>query len=177
MLCVLWLATTGAALPTVSGVSASLVDAYRRTEPVTGSPAAAAPGSLVAIKVTATLAQGNAWRSTSYAFGDGAATCADTADRTTSGTYTEYVQVTLPERTPTPGSVTVRLYASGGCPGEPVGSAQAAFVIRSTTANPVVEASCDTRVALVLDESGSIGSTAGAKQAVIDGSKAFVNGL
>ena len=176
----LWFTAAGLATPTVTDVSATLVDAKNHTTPVTGTPPAAAPGSFVAIKVTATLTtEQEDWRSTSYAFGSGSATCVDTDDNTTTSTFTEYVDVTLPETTPTPGSVTVRLYDANGCPSTatPVASTQATFVIRARTANQVLAPHCDTRVALVLDESGSIGSTSGAQQAVISGSKAFVNGL
>ena len=81
--------------------------------PPAGSPQDAAPGSFVAIKVTATLASGETWRSTSYAFGSGSC---DVRRRrriaTTPAPVTEYVDATLPETTPTPGSVTVRLYAA-----------------------------------------------------------------
>ena len=145
--------------------------------PPAGSPQEAAPGSFVAIKVTATLASGETWRSTSYAFGGGSATCDNDANRNDAGTVTEYVEATLPETTPTPGSVTVRLYAADGCTGTPRASAASTFTIRARTENQVLAPHCDTRVALVLDESGSIGSTNGAQQAVINGSKAFVNGL
>ena len=89
------------------------------------------------------------------------------------------MDVTLPETTPTPASVTVRLYSAAGCTpeGTSLASATSAFTIRPRTENQDLAPHCDTRVALVLDESGSIGSTTGAEQAVINGSKAFVNGL
>ena len=181
---VLWFTAVGLAKPAVRDVSATLVDAGDHNVPVaspppppTGSPPTAAPGSFVAIKVTATLTTTQEeWRSTSYAFGSGAATCVNTANHDTRDTFTEYVDVTLPETTPTPGSVTVRLYTANGCSGF-LASAEATFTIRARTTNQVLAPHCDTRVALVLDESGSIGDTPGARQAVIDGSKAFVNGL
>ena len=178
----LWFTAIGQAKPTATNVSATLVDAKDHTVPVAspppaGSPQEAAPGSFVAIKVTATLASGETWRSTSYAFGGGSATCDNDANRNDAGTVTEYVEATLPETTPTPGSVTVRLYAADGCTGTPRASAASTFTIRARTENQVLAPHCDTRVALVLDESGSIGSTNGAQQAVINGSKAFVNGL
>ena len=182
MAALLWFTTAGLAKSTVTGVSATLVDAKNHTVPVAspppaGSPQEAAPGSFVAIKVTATLTtEQEDWRSTSYAFGNGSATCVDTDDNTTRNTFTEYVEATLPETTPTPGSVTVRLYTANGCSGN-LASAESMFTIRERTANPALAPHCDTRVALVLDESGSIGSTSGAQQAVISGSKAFVNGL
>ena len=176
----LWFTAVGLAKPTAT-VSATLVDAKNRNTPVAspppaGSPQAAAPGSFVSIKVTATLASGEAWRSTSYAFGNGSATCVNTPDHSHERP-TEYVDVTLPETTPNPASVTVRLYAAADCSGAPLASAASAFTIRPRTENQDLAPHCDTRVALVLDESGSIGSTTGAKQAVINGSKAFVNGL
>ena len=178
----LWFTAIGQAKPTVTNVSATLVDAGDHNVPVVSTPPAtsppdAAPGSFVAIKVTATLASGEAWRSTSYAFGSGSQTCDNDANRSTAGTHTEYVDATLPETTPTPGSVTVRLYAADGCTGNALGTAESTFKIREKRTNPFVTPHCDTRVALVLDESGSIGSTSGAQQAVISGSKAFVNGL
>ena len=120
----------------------------------TGSPQEAAPGSFVAIKVTATLASGQTWRSTSYAFGSGSEACDNDANRSSAGTFTEYVEATLPETTPTPGSVTVRLYAADGCSGTPLASPASTFTIRPRTANQALAPHCDTRVALVLDESG-----------------------
>ena len=177
MAALLWLTAVGLAKPTVTNVTATLVDAKDHNAPVTGSPPEAAPGSFVAIKVTATLASGQTWRSTSYAFGSGSEACDNDANRSSAGTFTEYVEATLPETTPSPGSVTVRLYAADGCSGTPLASPAVTFTIRPRTANQALAPHCDTRVALVLDESGSIGSTSGAQQAVINGSKAFVNGL
>ena len=123
MAALLWFTAVGLAKPTVTNVSATLVDAKDHNAPVTGSPQEAAPGSFVAIKVTATLASGQTWRSTSYAFGGGSETCDNDANRSSAGTFTEYVEATLPETTPSPGSVTVRLYAADGCSGTPLASA------------------------------------------------------
>ena len=169
--------SVGAAGPSVTGVAISLVDAKNHGDPVTGSPPQTAPGAFVAIKVSATLQSQDAWRSTSYAFGGASATCVDTGDHTRIGSYTEYVTATMPEETPSPARLIVRLYPLANCGGGSVASPETAFAIRTPTPNPVLLPRCDIRVALVLDESGSIGTTPGATQAVRNGAKAFVNGL
>ncbi len=169
--------SVGAAGPSVTGVAISLVDAKNHDEPVTGSPPQTAPGAVVAIKVSATLQSQDAWRSTSYAFGGASATCVDTGDHTRIGSYTEYVTAAMPEQTPSPARLIVRLYPLANCGGGSLASPEAAFAIRTPTPNPVLLPHCDIRVALILDESGSIGTTPGATQAVRNGAKAFVNGL
>ena len=85
--------------------------------------------------------------------------------------------VTLPETTPSPALVTVELFSGSNCSGTSLGSASTAFTIAAPAGNPTLTARCDNRVALVLDESGSIGSTQGAATAVRNGAKAFANGL
>jgi von Willebrand factor type A domain len=173
----LGLTSVGAAGPSITGVTISLVDAKNHDEPVTGSPPQTAPGAVVAIKVSATLQASETWRSTSYAFGGASATCVDTGDHTRIGSYTEYVTATMPEQTPSPARLIVRLYPLANCAGGSLASPETAFAILTPTPNPVLLPHCDTRVALVLDESGSIGTTPGATQAVRNGAKAFVNGL
>ena len=181
---VLWFTAVGLAKPAVRDVSATLVDAGDHNVPVaspppppTGSPPYCGARELVAIKVTATLTTTQEeWRSTSYAFGSGSPTCVNTANHDTRDTFTEYVDVTLPETTPTrlgDGAALHRERLLGF-----LASAEATFTIRARTTNQVLAPHCDTRVALAfwmsLDRSAS---TPGARQAVIDGSKAFVNGL
>ena len=101
----------GSSASRASGISVTLVDTTQTSEVVSGSPQSAAPGSVVALKVTATLASGDTWYSTSWAIGDGKVTCFNTPDHSGSGSATEYVSpVTLPELTPSPASVTVTLY-------------------------------------------------------------------
>ena len=182
MAALLWFTAVGLAKPAVTDVSATLVDAGDHNVPVAtppaGSPQAAAPGSFVAIKVTATLTtEQEEWRSTSYAFGSGSATCVDTADHAT-GEHVHGVRGRHASRDDAhaglgDGAALRRERLLGTL----LASAESTFTIRTRTTNQVLAPHCDTRVALVLDESGSIGSTTGAQQAVIDGSKAFVNGL
>ena len=167
-------AAISAADSKVTGISVSLVDAKNNGDAVSGSPATAAPGSVVALKVSAN-APGTAWQSTSYAIG-GTTTCDSAHSSGTSATaYTN--DITLPETTPSPGTITVELFGGTGCRGTSLGSASTDFKIDTPTSNPTLTARCDSRVALVLDESGSIGSTPGAADAVRNGAKAFANGL
>ena len=102
----LWFTAVGLAKPTVTNVPATLVDATDHNA-----------------TVRRLAARGGAWElrldqgdrdadddaggvaSTSYAFGNASPTCVNTADHNTMSTFTEYVDVTLPETTPTPGSV------------------------------------------------------------------------
>ena len=176
MAALLWFTAVGLAKPTVTNVSATLVDAKDHNAPVAGSPPEAAPGSFVAIKVTATLASGQTWRSTSYAFGGGSEACDNDANRSSAGTYG--VRRGHASRDDAHAGLRDGAALRGGrLLGYPLASAAATFTIRPRTANQALAPHCDTRVALVLDESGSIGSTSGAQQAVINGSKAFVNGL
>jgi uncharacterized repeat protein (TIGR01451 family) len=169
----LWVAGVGTGAPAASA-TATLVDAKNHDEVVTG---AAAPGSVVDVKVTATLSTGERWYSTNYAIGSGSTTCLNTGNHT-GGTPTEYLDnVTLPEQTPSPARVMVRLYSTNDCSGSSIASDNADFTIATLTANPTLVPRCDMRVALVLDASGSIGTTQGATKAVRDGATAFVDGL
>jgi uncharacterized repeat protein (TIGR01451 family) len=158
--------------------SVTLVDTTQTGEVVAGSPQTAAPGSVVGLKVSATLGTSEKWYSTSWAIGDGQPTCANTANHGSTGAATETITgVTLPETTPSPASVTVRLYPEESCAGTSIGTATGSFAIGTVTHNPTLVPSCDARVVLVLDESYSIYQTSGAVTGVRNGAKAFVNGL
>ena len=99
----LWFTAVGQAKPTATASRRrSWMRRKPRQRPSTGSPQAAAPGSFVSIKVTATLTSGEAWRSTSYAFGSGSRDVREHA-RPTPRPAHEYVDVTLPETTPDAG--------------------------------------------------------------------------
>ena len=82
--------------------------------------------------------------------------------------------MTMPET----GSLAVRtiLYGSASCSGTAV-TENATFPVAPATANGPLAQQCERRIVLVLDESGSIGSTNGATAAVRAGAKALVDGL
>ena len=116
------------------------------------------------------------WRSTSYAIGGTTGPC-DSAHGSGANATAYTNEITLPETTPSPGTITVQLFSTTDCSGASLGSASTSFKIDTPAGNPTLTARCNSRVALVLDESGSIGSTQGAAAAVRNGAKAFANGL
>ena len=75
------------------------------------------------------------------------------------------------------GSVTLLIAALAALLLALASSASATVSPPTITPNPGLQPSCGTKVVLVLDESGSIGSTAGAEQAVRDAANAFADGL
>jgi uncharacterized repeat protein (TIGR01451 family) len=175
-------AAFGQAAPSLSNVTLTLVDP-KSHDVVTDS--AAPPGSVVGVKVDATLGASDKWAATTLAIGDGPAGSCQSLGHTNTGSggsgkaYTEYVSsVTLPETGP--GSVTVRLYSDDKC-ASALGQPQSApFTIKRVEANPTLSPHCDMKVALVLDESYSIYSTPSDHSGVTNvrkGATAFVNGL
>ena len=75
------------AAPRVANVSIALVDASQTGTVVSGS---VAPGSVVRVKVTATVSTGgDRWRSTGLSLNGATATCLDTGDHNNAGTFSE----------------------------------------------------------------------------------------
>ena len=161
----------------LTNTAVTLVDARNHSETVSGSPQAVPPGAVVDVKVDATLGSGSDdFQSIRYQIDGGAfSTCSDGPNFNSSGSATYYVNdVTLPE---TAGSHTIglELYSADNCSGTKT-AASTTFTTKIPAANPDLAKKCDLKVALVLDESGSIQS-AGATQKVRDAAKAFANGL
>ena len=161
----------------------TLVDTTSHRGPI---GATAAPGSVVSIKVDFKVGA-TAWKGTKWQFLSGGAVTASGCSNTgvndkPDTTYTEYVDVALPEK---PGDYTVQahLYATSGCSGNEIpdsaNTSPPKITILTPVPNPVLNltADCALKVVLVLDESGSIGSTSGATTAVRNGAKAFIQGL
>ena len=161
----------------LTNTAVTLVDAKNHAEVVSGSPQAVPPGAVVDVKVDATLGSGgDDFQSIRYQVDGGTfSTCSNGPNFNSSGSVTYYVNdVTLPE---TAGSHTIglELYASDNCSGTKT-PASTTFTTKTPAANPDLAKKCDLKVAVVLDESGSIQS-AGATQNVRDAAKAFANGL
>ena len=161
----------------LTNTTVALVDAKNHSDVVAGSPQAVPPGAVVDVRVTTTLGSGSDdLQSIRYQVDGGAfSTCDDGPGFTSSGSATYYVNdVTLPEAA---GSHTIglELFSGNGCSGTKT-TASTAFTTKTPAANPDLAKKCDLKVAVVLDESGSIES-AGATQNVRDAAKAFANGL
>jgi hypothetical protein len=181
----------GSEAAAATNVSVTLVDGNQTSEVLPGTPQEAPPGSAVALRVTATLASGETWRRTSYQLGNGPVVCVDTTDMSGAGARTVFVNparvtsganrtgggVTLPEAAG-PGSVTVTLWSNPTTCSVQLtgGTATGGFTILPVTANPGFTPDCETRLVLVLDESGSI-DTAGATETVRNGARTFMRGL
>ncbi len=163
--------TTGGAL---TNTTVKLVDAKNHTDVVAGS---VPPGAVVDLEVNATLPGGGSsddFQSVRYQLDGGAFSTCDNGPNYTSGSATYYVDnVTLPEA---PGSHTlaVELYSNDGCSTGTKTVASSTFTTKTPTTNPDLAKKCDLKVALVLDESGSIGNSAPSVRAA---ATAFANGL
>ncbi len=159
----------------LTNTTATLVDAKNRTETVSGNPQAVPPGAVVDIRVDTTLGSGaDNFKSIRYRVDGGAfSTCNNGPDYDSSGSVTYYVNdVTLPEA---PGSHTIdlELFSGDDCAGTKT-TATRDFTTKTPSANPDLSNKCDLKVALVLDESASIGNSAPSVRAA---ATAFANGL
>ncbi|HWK25246.1 MAG TPA: VWA domain-containing protein [Solirubrobacter sp.] len=133
------------------------------------------PGAVLPATIQVSISGGTAWRSTRTEIG-GTTVCTDTADRTSTGTYTASYNVTAP-RDPGSYDVTFTAFANASCAGT---SASRTLIdgVRVTTpySNPDLEPRCGGNVMLVLDESGSIASSHATDQ-VRSATRAFLNAL
>jgi hypothetical protein len=127
-----------------------------------GASANVAPGASLTVSFTVQLTQGDDWLGTEYRFGtSGGWTCVNTPDHTTNGTYTESFTVTAPA---TVGTYTlqVRARSSNSCGGSNSSTVSPTVNVIApvTYANPDLNGACGLKIALVLDASGSVSSSA-----------------
>jgi hypothetical protein len=162
-------AALGGAASTIT--SLTVVDAKTTTGAVA---AGAAPGSVVKLRVAVTSSSGDRWRSTRWTLG-GTTHCVNANRDGDDGTFVSSDSFTLPAS----GSytATVSLYPLSDCTGAASSTRSVDGTVGSIADNGPLTLSCARRVALVLDESGSIAQVAGGVDNVREGAKAFVNGL
>ena len=134
------------------------------------------PGGVLSANLNVSVTSGSNWRGTQYGFNaPNPTTCVNTSDRGSSGSNT--FNVTAPA---TPGDYAAQFRARGAndCTGESsnVLALPAAVKVTTPAPNPDLPPRCGINVMLILDESGSIGSS-GATQDVRNAAKAFIGAL
>jgi uncharacterized repeat protein (TIGR01451 family) len=131
------------------------------------------PGGVMEARVTASATGSDDWRGTQYRLGAGSKICVNTTN--TSGSRTNAFNVTAPGD---PGNYDAGFTARGtdACGGAQSAEKVLQQALRVTTPapNPTLSPRCGINVMLVLDESGSIGSSA---DEVRDAARAFLNAL
>ena len=162
-------AALGAATSTITSVT--VVDAENTGTAVSATPS---PGSVVRIRTAVSSDAGDRWRSTRWTVGS-KSDC-DNANRDgDDATITSDASFTLPSSASV--TVTVQLFPNDSCSGTATSSKSIAVAMGTVAPNGPLTQDCARRVALVLDESGSIGAVEGGIASVREGAKAFVNGL
>lgn len=162
-------ATLGGAASTIT--SLTIVDARNTSSAIASTPA---PGSVVKLRVVVESGTQDRWRSTKWTVG-GTSRC-DNANL--DGDDTALVSddsFTLPISGAF--TATAALYPNSDCTGTPSSTESVGGTVGTIAANGPLTQACARRVALVLDESGSIGQVENGIASVRDGAKAFVNGL
>src|SRR5262249_38583311 len=164
-----FLALQGSALGALSDISADI-------QGVT-SVATAPGGVFPTARLLASVSSPDTWRGTNWRIGS-ASVCADTPDRSPSGTpQTVSFPITAPG---TPGTYDAGFSARGqnNCTGTASNEVVLPGAVRVTTPapNPALAPRCGIDVMLVLDRSGSI-ATSGATEKVRDATRAFLTGL
>jgi uncharacterized repeat protein (TIGR01451 family) len=134
------------------------------------------PGGVMRARVTGNATNGQTWRGTEYRWGDNPWQCVNTDDR--SGTdRTVELNVTAPGD---PGDYNASFRARGtnACAGDESAERVLTNALNVTrpAANPNLPPRCGINVMLVLDRSGSIG-TSGATEAVRNATRAFLAAL
>jgi uncharacterized repeat protein (TIGR01451 family) len=133
------------------------------------------PGGVLKAKVSGKATGGDKWKGTQYRFGNNSKKCVNTDD--SSGSKTVEFNVTAPGN---PGNYDAGFTARGqdDCGGAESNEKVLLNGLRVTTPapNPNLPPRCGINVMLVLDESGSIG-TSGATEQVRDATRAFLNAL
>jgi uncharacterized repeat protein (TIGR01451 family) len=138
------------------------------------SSTSAPPGSVIPATVSGTTG-GTTWAATSYQFGSGSSVCVDHSNSSSNRTVS--LNVTAPGR-PDPYDLGFTARGTDGCGG----AASNDFVLRDAlrvTApgpNDDLPPLCGINVMLVLDKSGSIGSS-GQTETVKNATRAFLNAL
>jgi hypothetical protein len=143
-----------AAWPAVASASLEVTGATIDGVTSTSSP----PGGVMEATVTGRASGGDRWRGTQYQFGNNPLNCENTGD--TSSTRTVDFDVTAPGD---PGTYDTRFWARGAndCGGAESNEKllQDALRVTKPAPNPNLPPRCGIDVMLVLDESGSIGSS------------------
>ncbi len=171
---ILAVTVTLAALGAVpSAAAASLTISSATLEGVTST--SGPPGSVIGAQVKGGATGGDRWRGTQYRFG-GDTTCVDTGDQNGNNNTVSF-NVTAPG---TPGDYDAGFTARGedNCGGASSSEKVLSHGLNVTApaANPTLPAKCGINVMLVLDESGSIG-TSGATEQVRDAARSFLSSL
>ncbi len=164
-------ATIGAATSTIATLA--MVDASKTDSEVSG---AAAPGSVVKLRVEVSSNLGDRWRSTKWTVG-AVSKCQNANRDGDDGRFVSPDNFTLPAAGTAQVVASVALYPNSDCSGSPSSTKSVTQTIGTRTENGPLTQACARRVVLVLDESGSIGQVQGGIDSVREGAKAFVNGL
>ncbi len=164
-------AALGGAASTITKLT--VVDA-QNTGTAIAADADPAPGSVVKLRATVSSGSSDHWRSTRWTVG-GTSSCDDANHDGVTGDVVSNVSFTLPLSGAY--TATVAVYAGDACTGTPTSTKSVSGTVGAIANNGPLTQACARRVALVLDESGSIGSVTDGIKNVRDGAKAFVNGL
>jgi uncharacterized repeat protein (TIGR01451 family) len=154
---------------------AAITDTAATIDGVTSTPAP--PGSVINASVTADVSLGTTWRATGVQFGSRAPACVDHGDQGVGNERRATFKVTAPGP---PGNYDVRFQPNtlSNCNGADGTAVTLTDGVRVTTPapNPNLPPRCGINVMLVLDESGSIG-TSGQTQTVKNATRAFLDAL
>jgi uncharacterized repeat protein (TIGR01451 family) len=137
----------------------------------------APPGSVMNATATADVSGGSSWRATGVKFGPLAVTCVDHDNQGSGSNRHASFRVTAPGA---PGAFNVAFQPNedGSCNGTPGSTVNLIDGLRVTkpAPNPDLAPRCGINVMLVLDESGSIGSS-GQTETVKSATRAFLDAL
>jgi uncharacterized repeat protein (TIGR01451 family) len=162
---------TLAAMPSGAAATLNVTSATIDGVTSTSSP----PGGVLKARVTGEATGTDTWRGTRYRFGSNPGQCVDTADG--AGTKTVDLNVTAPGA---PGNYDAGFTATGAnnCSGTQSTEKVLTDALRVTTPgpNPDLPPRCGIDVMLVLDESGSIGSS-GQTETVKAATRSFLDAL
>jgi uncharacterized repeat protein (TIGR01451 family) len=163
-----------AALAAAPAVASAQITATNAT--LEGVKSTSAPsGSVITARVTATVRDAT-WRATRVRWGSQSSDCIDHDNRSSNGS--EDFAVTAPGP-PDDYDVTFEPSENSNCSGTPGGAytLREGLNVPAPATNQDLPPRCGINVMLVLDESGSIGDTPGAEQAVKTATRTFLNSL